>query len=90
MDKICKNCTNDKCKYRAEKVAANNCIDPENFKSVGEKTESEKGNCTIPDVSGRSELLMDFLKFHYRENPFRKETTNQKDVADYLKSINSH
>ena len=35
-------------------------------------------------VSGQSELLMDFLKFHYRENPFRKERTNEKDILDYL------
>lgn len=33
MDKICKNCTNSVCVFRAQNVAANNCIAPENFRS---------------------------------------------------------
>ena len=34
------------------------------------------------------ELLMDFLKFHYKENPHRRELTNEKDVEDYLRQQN--
>lgn len=30
------------------------------------------------------ELLMDFLKFHYKENMFRQELTNEQDVDAYL------
>lgn len=32
----------------------------------------------------KKKLLMDFLKFHYRKNPFRKVTTNNKEVDEYL------
>ena len=34
------------------------------------------------------ELLLDFLKFHYKENPLRKETTNELDVEEYLNQQN--
>lgn len=29
-------------------------------------------------------LLLDFLKFHYKENEFRKESTNEIDVDNFL------
>lgn len=34
------------------------------------------------------ELLLDFLKFHYKGNPLRRQTTNERDVEDYLRQQN--
>ena len=33
------------------------------------------------------ELLMEFLKFHYKQNPLRKQKTNEKDVDDFLAEL---
>lgn len=39
-------------------------------------------------MMNEKQFLMDFLKFHYKENPFRKELTNERDVEAYLSSKN--
>ena len=30
------------------------------------------------------EFLLEFLKFHYKQNQFRKQETNEKDVDDFI------
>lgn len=30
------------------------------------------------------ELLLEFLRYHYKDNPFRKEHTNEKEVDEFL------
>lgn len=47
-----------------------------NRENVRERGDKEKGV---------EELLIDFLQFHYRENPFRRDSTNKKDILDYIK-----
>lgn len=39
-------------------------------------------------MMNEKQMLMDFLKFHYKENPFRRELTNERDVDAYLSSKN--
>lgn len=31
-----------------------------------------------------TEFLLEFLKFHYKQNPFRKQETNEKDIQDFI------
>lgn len=33
------------------------------------------------------EFLLEFLKFHYKQNPFRKRETNEKDIEDFLAEL---
>lgn len=32
----------------------------------------------------KRDFLLEFLKFHYKQNQFRKQETNEKDVDDFL------
>ena len=33
------------------------------------------------------EFLLEFLKFHYRKNPFRRQETNEKDIEDFVAEL---
>jgi hypothetical protein len=35
----------------------------------------------------KREFLLEFLKFHYKLNPFRKQETNEKDIEDFLAEL---
>ncbi len=40
------------------------------------------------NIKSKKELLMDFLEFHYKENPYRREQTNERDAEAYLRQQN--
>ena len=33
------------------------------------------------------ELLLEFLKFHYKQNPLRKQETNEKDIENFMAEL---
>jgi len=51
------------------------------IKFVNGYTQAAKKKFGEADIEG---ILLDFLNFHYKENQFRKDTTNYKDVQKYL------
>lgn len=58
---------------------------------IDEALKQVKNNIVLPDVSGRSELLVSFLKWYVKDEMMRKEKELIVSIVErYLNETNSH